>query len=244
MSKETLNIQTSNRTYSVVGDTAAVNSLFDDIVKATLRVPENKVQDDSKLAENTPCTCGCSDDSHKEFEPDPEVTTKKVADIHKTYSNSIGAEVSKEFHVEPKAAVHQAPVKPTAKVRETNICKDDEEFPADKDYRTYRGFLLIKCPKCGEVKGFMSHNEIDTFHCNSCGAETYLEDLIPLTAICKCGKHWKYLTNLDVDSYELSCINCGSPIPVFYNDKKQKYETLLEAIEESARGAKTKKKKK
>lgn len=105
------------------------------------------------------------------------------------------------------------------------VSSPDEEGEPKK----YKGFLLIKCQHCGEVRGFNSRNEISSYKCD-CGGETPLGKLIPLTALCECGKRWRYLTNLTQDSYELNCIHCGSPIPVFFNDKKGKYETLLEAL--------------
>ena len=97
------------------------------------------------------------------------------------------------------------------------VSSPDEEGEPKK----YKGFLLIKCQHCGEVRGFNSRNEISSYKCD-CGGETPLGKLIPLTALCECGKRWRYLTNLTQDSYELNCIHCGSPIPVFFNDKKGK----------------------
>ena len=79
------------------------------------------------------------------------------------------------------------------------------------------------------MRGFKPAHEISSYKCD-CGGVTELGKLVPLTALCECGKRWRYLTNLTQDSYELNCIHCGSPIPVFFNDKKGKYETILEAL--------------
>lgn len=32
----------------------------------------------------------------------------------------------------------------------------------------YRGFLYIRCPECGDVKGFYMKKESDHYHCEGC----------------------------------------------------------------------------
>lgn len=91
---------------------------------------------------------------------------------------------------------------------------------------TYKGFLVIKCAHCGKVRAFNARENVEKYRCDECGKETVLDDMVPLTAICECGCKWRYFTNMTDDSFEVTCIRCGSPIPVFYNDKLSKYETL------------------
>ena len=146
---------------------------------------------------------------------------------------------------EPEPATSEEPVVPaTVEEPVETTPATDKEDPADEvienggcastseeesEPKKYGGFLLIKCAHCGEVRGFKPVHEISSYKCD-CGGVTELGKLVPLTALCECGKRWRYLTNLTQDSYEMNCIHCGSPIPVFFNDKKGKYETLLEAL--------------
>jgi len=90
----------------------------------------------------------------------------------------------------------------------------------------YRGFLYIECPHCGHKRGLYSKNPITTYHCAECGCDTKLEDLIPLIAQCECGKRWVYKTNAKEESFDITCIECGSPIAVTYNQKKNVYQNM------------------
>lgn len=91
----------------------------------------------------------------------------------------------------------------------------------------YKGFLYIKCPKCGEARGFNAKNEISRYYCNSCGASCELPaDLTPLFVNCECGRRFKYMTNITEDLFDIPCLNCGSPVPVQYNPRSNSYETI------------------
>lgn len=91
----------------------------------------------------------------------------------------------------------------------------------------YRGFLYIKCTKCGKAKGFNAKNEVSRYYCNSCGASFELPaDLTPLFVNCECGRRFKYMTNITEDLFDIPCLNCGSPVPVQYNPRSNSYETI------------------
>jgi len=91
----------------------------------------------------------------------------------------------------------------------------------------YRGFLYIKCPKCGEARGFNAKNEIGRYYCNSCGTSSELPaNLTPLFVNCECGRRFKYMTNITEDLFDIPCLNCGSPVPVQYNPRSNSYETI------------------
>ena len=81
-----------------------------------------------------------------------------------------------------------------------------------KDYSEsaegYKGFLYIKCPVCEREKGFCVKNGITDYECE-CGHKTHFEDLKPMYVHCDCGKDFKYLTNMDQDTFNYKCINCG-----------------------------------
>ena len=69
--------------------------------------------------------------------------------------------------------------------------------------KTYKGFLLIRCAQCGELRGFCAKQPI-----------------------CKCGKHFKYRTNFEEDVFTYSCLSCGAPVDLAYNKEARAYQTV------------------
>ena len=110
--------------------------------------------------------------------------------------------------------------------------KDTWNMPAsastDKDQGPYRGFLLIRCEECGEVKAYCAKRETYGFRCK-CGHETPLEKLRPMYVKCKCGKEFRYKTNLTDQRYMHSCLDCGSPIDLEINRRGTAYVTIGES---------------
>ena len=103
-----------------------------------------------------------------------------------------------------------------------------EEPPEeDKCSKKYKGFMYIKCPECGKVRGFNAKNPTDHYHCDSCGARTEFRDsLVLLWVHCECGKRSKYLTNMEEPVFDINCLECGAPVAVQWNGKKRLYETI------------------
>lgn len=97
--------------------------------------------------------------------------------------------------------------------------KKSEEFESEPEVaepyfhreESYKGFLLIKCEECGKIKGFCSKHEI-TYHQCECGHRTELRDLRPMHLNCKCGNHYKYMTNIQDENFEYTCFNSGCQI--------------------------------
>lgn len=129
----------------------------------------------------------------------------------------------------------QIPVKTTV----TNL--DTNEMPNDSDAdeysiqepesppelgQGYSGFLYIKCEHCGNAHAFCPKHKITSYKCSDCGAETVLKDMTPMYTHCECGKKSRYLTNMDEFAFDVSCISCGAPVAVKYNDRKRVYETI------------------
>lgn len=93
----------------------------------------------------------------------------------------------------------------------------------------FKGFLYIKCPKCGKTRGFMSKNPTDHYHCDSCGARSEFDGpLVPLWVNCECGKSFRYFTNMDEPAFDINCLECGTPVAVTWNGKKRMYVTMRE----------------
>lgn len=99
--------------------------------------------------------------------------------------------------------------------------------PEDQQLYYYRGFLYIECRKCGAIHGFNTKEEIGEYICRKCGGVTpFDEPLKELYVNCECGKRFKYMTNLQSDMFDIRCINCGQPVPVGYNWKKEIFQTI------------------
>lgn len=91
--------------------------------------------------------------------------------------------------------------------------------------KNYKGFMIIKCDKCGMVKSFCSRQPITHCICD-CGNHTELNKLKRLYVNCECGMNSKYLTNMTEQLFDAECIECGYPVTVQWNQKKYVYTTV------------------
>ena len=97
----------------------------------------------------------------------------------------------------------------------------------DNQFYQYRGFMYIKCPECGEVKGFCYKEEKKGYHCFECHSDMgFSEELKRLYVRCQCGRTSRYMTNMSDGMFDINCIDCGNPVAVKWDDKRQKYETI------------------
>lgn len=94
-----------------------------------------------------------------------------------------------------------------------------------QDQEGYRGFLIIRCAECGQTKGFCAKTPITTYRCD-CGARTELHDLKRVFMNCKCGSTYKYKTNITDERFEHTCLNCGSPVDLQLNGRRNTYITI------------------
>lgn len=101
--------------------------------------------------------------------------------------------------------------------------KEEKEEPAEPE--EYRGFLLIKCQHCGKVKGFCSKTPMSKYTCE-CGKVTPLHGLKPAHLHCKCGSYWKYKTNITDETFDYNCLNCGNPVSMQLNSRRNTYVTI------------------
>lgn len=129
------------------------------------------------------------------------------------------------------AAPRPRPTERRSKTERMFGSKDTWNIPAgatvDKDQGPYRGFLLIRCEECGEVKAYCAKRETYAFRCK-CGHETPLEKLRPMFVKCKCGKEFRYRTNLTDEHYTHTCLDCGSPVDLELNRRGTAYVTIGE----------------
>lgn len=245
--RETLTISTGNRNYTVQGEPVEIDKLFDRLVQATF-VPVNQPM-------FIPPIMGCDlsdghDMSAKGGVPFPTQQNEEPEKVEEPTAEEKTEEVAPPAAEEPKPVdkpveTVEKPKKPSTIIKSNAVdapapVVKDKAVPApNEEPRKYTGFLVVKCEHCGHTKGFLSRNPISHYKCD-CGKFTPLGELVPMTALCECGKRWRYMTNMTEDSFEINCIHCGSPIPVFWNDKKHKYETLFEGVPNHKKGGKKK----
>lgn len=106
--------------------------------------------------------------------------------------------------------------------RSTNVANHSQQ---NYNFEGYKGFLIVKCPQCGKIKSFCSKKPIKSSFC-SCGNDVELKDLRKVVLDCKCGKSWRYMTNIKSDKFTHNCLDCGSPIDVEFNTRRGYYETM------------------
>lgn len=103
-----------------------------------------------------------------------------------------------------------------------------ESWPSakvDEGKGPYKGFLMIECESCHEIKAFCAKREIYSFKCG-CGHITPLENLRPLFMHCKCGEDFRYKTNITRPTVSHTCIVCKAPVDMEINKKNTAYVTI------------------
>ena len=103
---------------------------------------------------------------------------------------------------------------------------NDTPQNAKPDGGKYKGFLLIKCDHCGEVRGFCAKQPIDEYRCNGCGEKTKLKDLRRMFMDCECGRHSRYYTNETAEVVTHNCIECGAPVDMMLNSRRTAYVSI------------------
>lgn len=81
----------------------------------------------------------------------------------------------------------------------------------------YKGFLIIRCPKCGNQQTFCARQPVFTWKCKRCGNVVELDDVKPVYLRCKCGNTSKYRTNIQDGEITTTCINCKTPVTMELN---------------------------
>lgn len=139
------------------------------------------------------------------------VTKDSMLEIHKANPTSVRAEPS-----------HAGTVLGPKEVLSVSDIEEAEEIVPE----AYRGFLLIKCAHCGKLRGFCAKQPITEYRCDECEKTTPLHDLTSAYIGCKCGRHFRYRTNMVDDMFTYSCLSCGAPVDLTYNRKSGIYQTV------------------
>lgn len=145
----------------------------------------------------------------------------------------IGAAVIPEIHACVSKNEKETEEKPDA-MKEPEEYMEDKYFvdpvtepePIRRENDGYGGFLHIKCKHCGKEKTYCSKHGIKYHECKNCGERTELKDLVRLYTNCECGRKAAYWTNMTEKAFDVRCVDCGQPVAVMYNKKKNLYETI------------------
>jgi len=90
-----------------------------------------------------------------------------------------------------------------------------------------KGFVIIRCEECGETRGFCTKSEITYTTCKSCGHKTEIRETMPLYLNCKCGKSFRYRTNiLEGEAMTWNCLGCGNPVDLEMGSKRTAWKTV------------------
>lgn len=106
---------------------------------------------------------------------------------------------------------------------EENSNEEVEVYSKPK-IKGYRGYMHLKCDKCGRIQSFNSHEEIEERECN-CGHIIPLYHLKRISYQCStCGKDYTYWTNREELDFDIVCKDCKSKNIVRYNADLDAYE--------------------
>lgn len=123
---------------------------------------------------------------------------------------------------EPAAAPPSVAQETVPEDGKINVTPDLPEGP-----QLYKGFLLVKCEKCGKLRGFCAKAPTSYSKCE-CGHRTELRDLKPAYLKCKCGSVFKYKTNVSEEVFDFPCLKCGNPVDLQLNKRGNAYVTIGE----------------
>lgn len=111
-------------------------------------------------------------------------------------------------------------------VEAAGTSEEEGEEPAPKIISSgYGGYLYMKCPVCGKTRGFCAKACLNNYRCG-CGAVTRMGHMVTMVMKCECGRQARYLTNMTEPEFDMTCYDCGAPVAVEWNEKKQMYETM------------------
>lgn len=183
-----------------------------------------------------------AEDKTKQEELNAEPTKEQPEDILEAIADAWGVVADKEREKveELKKRGETADTafgKPAKKSRTENLFGEnwrdevkekpleDEQKNYDRYAEGYAGFLYIKCPECGNAKGFCAKKPTKIHICKECGSKTELKNLKPMYAHCECGRDSKYYTNMDEEHFKCKCIDCGDEINIQINTRNTAYVT-------------------
>lgn len=99
---------------------------------------------------------------------------------------------------------------------------EDEE--PSKTMNAAKGFVHFRCRGCGVERTFCTKGWINQYTCPECGEKMWLRGLHRAKTSCKCGMRGIYTTNVEDSGFDIPCVRCGAPMPVFWVPGRNRYE--------------------
>ena len=100
-----------------------------------------------------------------------------------------------------------------------------------KAQKGIKDFCISNALYVGEKKDFVRRMVLLIMNVNA-DIKTHLEDLKPMYVHCDCGKDFKYLTNMDQDTFNYKCINCGDIVKIRINKRGTAHTTDMKNLGE------------
>lgn len=209
-----LTISTGNKRFSAKMDDAEGDKLFFDFVLQIMGDPEPDARDDPEFAPNEDGTTlpenpvKCPDAEGKEDPPEVIIPVEKIpfaADFAEKAAETVSRKVFE--------AMHKVPVSVFSSERQG-------------DAKEYTGFLYIRCPHCGNEHGFCAKVPTSLSNCRECGTPVALKNLRKVIFECKCGRNYRYFTNITDSMFDINCLNCGAPNTVDFIPKLNCYKGI------------------
>lgn len=75
----------------------------------------------------------------------------------------------------------------------------------------YKGFLHLRCEKCGRERTFCARTNMTFLQCE-CGHRTWLTNLSEAVVSCVCGGRYVYKTNVRDRQFTMTCLGCKKPV--------------------------------
>lgn len=92
--------------------------------------------------------------------------------------------------------------------------------------RHTRGFCLFGAHSAEICEAFVSNSLSRLIGVRPAVEKRRWHDLTSAHIRCKCGKSFKYRTNIEEDSITYNCLSCGAPVDLVYNKKARAYQTV------------------
>lgn len=159
--------------------------------------------------------------------PEPDQEPDEDTEEEREYEDAedLVEEDAPEEMGEPETAQDVAPVKSVIDVKGVRSRTVNPVTDEPDEQEGYKGFLRIRCVKCGKLKSFCTKKRLSGYYCE-CGGYTILDDLVEINARCSvCGHTWGYRTNNTDPLDEITCLKCGAPITL-EQDKHGNYRTI------------------
>ena len=94
----------------------------------------------------------------------------------------------------------------------------------ETETKMHKGFLIIRCEKCGRERAFRSRAGTAAHRCFECRWTNVLRDMAAVRMKCQnCGKEWTYKTNSTQAEVAACCVACGTEMTAVWSPTDRQY---------------------